>query len=110
MVLSHLQDNRRLPITQIPEIVFCPEKNRLQKEFLKAIHELSVLHSQQTQAVIDGDEDFGRFDILLHLAQEKKDQAKYTWIAHVEQHGCQEGRIEPWDSLDSNGNESGTAD
>jgi hypothetical protein len=74
----------------IPELGFCPEKNRLKDEFLKAIHELNALQKQQTQAVIDGDPDFSRFDVLLHLAQEKKDNAKYAWMAHVESHRCEE--------------------
>ncbi len=50
-----------------------------------------VLQNQQTRAVVDGDADFSRFDLLLQLAQEKKDMAKYAWIAHVESHGCGEG-------------------
>jgi hypothetical protein len=83
--------------THIPRIGFCGEKNRLLGEFLKAIREFTELQSQQTQAVIDaaanGDGDFMRFDILLHMAQERKERAKYAWIAHVEEHGCQEGSI-----------------
>jgi hypothetical protein len=76
---------------RIPEIGFCEEKNRLLGEFLAAIRELNALLSQQTQAVIDGDPDFSRLDLRLHLAQEKKEQAKYRWIAHVETHHCEEG-------------------
>jgi hypothetical protein len=83
--------------SHIPKIGFCEEKNRLLGEFLKAIREFTELQSQQTQAVIDaaanGDADFTRFDILLHMAQERKEGAKYAWIAHVEEHGCQEGSI-----------------
>lgn len=83
--------------SRIPTIGFCEEKNRLLGEFLRAIRELMELQSQQTQAVIDaaaeGSGDFTRFDILLHAAQEKKDRAKYAWIAHVENHGCHEGGI-----------------
>ena len=71
-----------------PEMGFCMEKNRLLKELLTAIHELNEIQNQQTQAVIDGDPDFARFDVLLHMAHERKDEAKYAWIAHVEGHGC----------------------
>lgn len=73
----------------IPEIGFCAEKNRLLNEFLEAIKELNTWQSQQTQAVIAGDSDFARFDLLLHLAQERKERAKYAWIAHVESHQCE---------------------
>jgi hypothetical protein len=75
----------------IPDVAFCEEKNRLLDEFLEAIHELTTIQSQQSQAVIEGDPDFTRFDLLLHVAQEKKDKAKYLWIAHVESHHCEEG-------------------
>jgi len=75
--------------SSIPEIGFCAEKNRLLNEFLEAIQELTALQNQQTQAVILGDSEFDRFDVLLHLAQEKKEQAKYAWIAHVEAHQCE---------------------
>lgn len=75
---------------RIPEIGFCEEKHKLRQEFLQAIHQLNELQSQQTQAVIDGDPDFSRFDVLLHIAQEKKEWAKYAWIAHVEAHHCEE--------------------
>jgi hypothetical protein len=74
----------------VPQIGFCEEKNRLLNEFWTAIHELNEIQKQQTQAVIDEDPDFARFDILLHMAQEKKEQAKYAWIAHVESHHCEE--------------------
>lgn len=79
------------PHFYIPKIGFCKEKNRLLKEFLESIQELTALQDAQTQAVIGGASDFTRFDALLHRAQEKKDAAKYAWIAHVEAHECQEG-------------------
>lgn len=75
----------------IPEVGFCEQKNRLLRDFLKAIQDLNDILSQQTRAVIESDPDFSRFDVLLHLAQEKKDMAKYAWIAHVEAHRCMEG-------------------
>jgi len=73
---------------RIPEIGFCEIKNRLQRNFLATIRELNALLADQTQAVIDGDADFERFDVLIHMAQEKKETAKYAWIAHVESHHC----------------------
>jgi hypothetical protein len=73
---------------RIPEVGFCEEKARLLDAFLAAIQEINVLHNQQTRAIVDGDPDFSRFDLLLHLAQEQKAQAKYAWMTHVESHGC----------------------
>ena len=74
----------------MPAVAFCEEKHCLIREFLNAIHELNLIQKEQTQAVIDGDPDFSRFDVLLHLALEKKDNAKYAWMTHVESHGCEE--------------------
>jgi len=74
----------------VPEIGFCEEKQELTDRLLAAIHELTVLHTQQTRAVIDNDQDFPRFDVLLQLAQQRKDNAKYAWIEHVESHRCAE--------------------
>jgi hypothetical protein len=71
-----------------PDIAFCEDKFQLLTGLVDAIHELNTLQNEQTQAIINGDSDFGRFDILLHLAQEKKETAKYRWMAHVEAHGC----------------------
>ena len=73
------------------EIGFCAQKHQLQDEFLKALQRMVALQDQQMHALIDGDSDFSRFDILLHHAQDEKEAAKYAWIAHVEAHGCERG-------------------
>jgi hypothetical protein len=75
-------------VKSLPDIAFCEEKQSLIREFIAANHILLALHVQQTQAVIDDDSDFLRFDDLIHLAREKKEQAKYTLIAHLEAHHC----------------------
>lgn len=80
---------RRVVPRRIPQIGFCEAKNHLQRDFLQSIRELNHLLAEQTQAVIDNDPDFGRFDILIQMAQEKKDAAKYACIAHVESHHCE---------------------
>jgi hypothetical protein len=72
----------------LPQIPFCEEKQRLIDEFLASSHVLMDLQNQQTQAVIDQDPEFSRFDDLIHMAREKKDHAKYALIAHVEKHHC----------------------
>ena len=72
----------------LPEVAFCEEKRSLISEFIAANHVLWTLQSQQTQAMINDDPDFLRFDDLIHLAREKKEQVKYTLIAHLEGHHC----------------------
>lgn len=85
--LSTTPEHRVTP-GRLPEIAYCDEKQKLINDFLEAVREITILQKQQAQAVIDDDQDFSRFDLLLYLAQEKKDAAKYAWIAHVESHRC----------------------
>ena len=85
--VSQTRPNR----SYLPRIAFCEEKSRLLNDFLDTVHELNALQNQQTQAVIAGDPDFTRFDVLLHIAQEKKEMAKYAWMGHIEAHQCGEG-------------------
>ena len=71
-----------------PDILFCETKYRLIGDFVAANHELMELQNQQTQAVIDHDPDFSRFDDLIHMAREIKDESKYALIAHASEHHC----------------------
>jgi len=82
-------ESRSIP-RRIPDVVFCPEKVSLTEEFLSAIQELTELQAQQTRAVIEDDPDFSRFDVLIHMANERKEQAKYALIRHMEAHHCEE--------------------
>ena len=67
----------------------CEERYRLLDAYLEAVRELTILHTRQTEAVIAGERDLSRFDDLILVAQEKRETAKYAWIAHVEQHRCE---------------------
>jgi chemotaxis family two-component system response regulator Rcp1 len=66
----------------------CEEHSRLLTGFGMAVRELVKLHEDQLEAIIQGDGESSRFDILIHMANEKKQLAKYTFIRHVESHGC----------------------
>ena len=69
------------------EILLCIEKRRLLEAFTDAVHGVMLLQQQQvTDMVNDGD--FTRFDVPVHRANEKKEQAKYEYLQHVEKHGC----------------------
>jgi hypothetical protein len=74
--------------TQGPRIWFCAEKHHLLARFVSAVKEMSDLHRQQIRAVIDGDPDFTRFEALIYRAGQRKDLAKYAFMAHAEGHGC----------------------
>jgi hypothetical protein len=66
----------------------CEQHDRLLEDFGGAVRELLELHEQQWLAIVDGDDDSPRFDILIHMANEKKQWAKYAYLRHVETHGC----------------------
>lgn len=66
----------------------CQEHNGLLDAFGEAVQELIRLHEQQFQAILDGDSECQRFDVLIHMANEKKQLAKYAYVRHVEDHGC----------------------
>jgi hypothetical protein len=66
----------------------CEEHARLLEEFGVAVRELLELHQHQFQAISSGEDGSERFDILIHMANEKKQLAKYTYLRHLDQHGC----------------------
>jgi len=51
------------------------------------------LHEQQFLAIVAGDLDSNRFDLLIHMANEKKQQAKYAYLQHVDTHGCSANNV-----------------
>jgi hypothetical protein len=67
---------------------YCEEARSLLDEFAEAVRDLVQLHELQFQAIVEGDPDCGRFDVLIHMANEKKMDAKYSYIRHLEEHGC----------------------
>ena len=66
----------------------CQEQRRLMETFAAAVKELLALHQQQFDAARNGDPECNRFDLLIHIASERKQQAKYEYLRHVEEHGC----------------------
>ncbi|MGD1093219.1 MAG: response regulator [Bryobacteraceae bacterium] len=70
------------------KIVGCEEHNRLLDAFGEAVHELLKLHEHQFRAIMEGDSECSRFDLLIHMGNEKKQLAKYAYLRHVEAHGC----------------------
>ena len=67
---------------------YCEESRRLLEAFGAAVQELLRLHEQQFLSAVEGDPDCNRFALLIHMANEKKQQAKYDYMLHMETHGC----------------------
>ena len=89
-----MQKSQGIDGTSLPELhspYFCDEARRLMDVFGVAVQELMQLHEQQFLAVVDGDQDAGRFDLLIHEANQRKQNAKYALMTHVDAHGCSSG-------------------
>jgi len=71
---------------------YCSQAQRCLEAFAQAVQELMQLHEQQFLAILEGDGDAGRFDLLAHFANEKKQNAKYAYLQHLETHGCSSNR------------------
>jgi two-component system, chemotaxis family, response regulator Rcp1 len=76
------------PAISVTGRAVCTENRRLLDEFGAAVHELLKIHEEQFRAIVYGDGDSSRFDLLIHMANERKQLAKYAYIGHVESHGC----------------------
>ena len=76
---------------QATSVVYCAESRGLLDAFGEAVHEVLALHEQQFVATVNGDSDSDRFDILIHMANERKQEAKYAYLHHLETHGCSSG-------------------
>jgi hypothetical protein len=69
-------------------LIYCKQARELLDKFAEAIRELIRLHEEQFQAVVGGDTDSMRFDDLIHMANERKREAKYAYMQHLEIHRC----------------------
>ena len=69
-------------------LAYCREAEELLEIYGLAVHELLCLHREQFASIIEGDLDTVRFDNLIHIANERKHEAKYAYLNHLETHGC----------------------
>jgi len=56
--------------------------------FGDTVRELTRLHEEQFQAIVSGDLESTRFDDLIFMANERKHEAKYAYLHHLETHKC----------------------
>jgi CheY-like chemotaxis protein len=96
IALTQTEENGRATEYDSPQIQIaprirrsgCEEHNGLLDDFGSAVRELLALHEQQFLAIVEEDSECTRFDLLIHMANEKKQHAKYAYLRHVEGHGC----------------------
>ena len=69
-------------------VLYCEEAKCLLDAFGEAVQGLVRLHEEQFQSILAGDLDSTRFDDLIHMANETKQDVKYAYLTHLEAHGC----------------------
>jgi len=69
-------------------LIYCEQAKGLLDALSEAIHQLINLHAEQFQSILGDDLESSRFDDLIHLANERKHEAKYAYLNHLETHGC----------------------
>lgn len=78
--------------TQIAEVRsgrrVCREAERYLDGFAGVVEEMLALQEQRFIAIVQEDENADRFDALIFEANEKKQNAKYAYLRHIERHGC----------------------
>ena len=84
----HQESNGVTVTVATPEVSFCARKAEYVQRFTEVIGRINEIHQGQLSAMLAGDLDFGRFDMLLHQARAEKEEIKYGWIGHAEAHGC----------------------
>jgi len=67
---------------------YCDTARQLLESFGDTVQAVVSLHEQQFQAIVSGDANAGRFDVLIHEANERKQNAKYAYLNHLHHHGC----------------------
>lgn len=66
----------------------CREAQRLLNDFADSVKTVLKLLEQQFDAVLSADLSANRFDLLIHDANERKQDAKYAYLRHIQTHGC----------------------
>ena len=69
-------------------VIHCEECRELLDRFAQAVHEVVTLNERHLLAVVENEPDPHRFDILIHEANERKQNAKYGYLHHLETHCC----------------------
>jgi len=69
-------------------LVYCQDAEELLGAYGLVVHELVCLHQEQFESVLEGDLDSIRFDNLIHMANQRKSEAKYAYLHNLDTHGC----------------------
>lgn len=76
------------PLQSERSIEYCEVARDLLDAFGVAVQAVVLLHEEQFLAVVEGDPEVSRFELLIHDANERKQNAKYAYLSHLHRHGC----------------------
>jgi hypothetical protein len=82
------EENRKKGNKPEDQVLHCGTAKRLLDEFGEAVKVVLALHEAQFLAIVEGESNANRFDLLIHEALEQKQNAKYAYLNHIETHGC----------------------
>jgi hypothetical protein len=68
-------------------LFYCHQARELLEALTEAFRDLVLLEAEQFDSRITGDRDT-RLDVLVHLANERKHEAKYAYLHHLGIHKC----------------------
>jgi hypothetical protein len=74
--------------TRPTAIGYCEERHRLLDEFADAVTALVILHERQVLALVEGRENLGGFDVMIHQGNERKRLARHAYRSHLDAHSC----------------------
>jgi len=65
----------------LPKVAFCGKRQRLLDAFWESMQQLTMLRYQVVAAPISGYDDFARFDLLIRIAQQKKNHQRRFYLS-----------------------------
>jgi hypothetical protein len=73
----------------VPTQIFCAERQRLITAYRLAVSEYVEAVSAQGKSAADGNWfEFFEVEDAIHATRQRKDEAKYAFLKHLDTHGC----------------------
>jgi hypothetical protein len=83
-----LEEGARIQGLSSTSVIYCDTARQLLTAFGDAIQQSTLLREQQFHCILNEDSNASRFDALIQEANERKQNAKYAYLNHLQRHGC----------------------
>lgn len=87
-VMTEPDTHEMISPTSRMRLLPCNIAQHLLDQFAGSVKAVLQLLEKQFDAVVSGDPAANRFDLLIHEANERKQDAKYAYLRHLQLHGC----------------------